>query len=343
MEIVSRPEHGFEKRRLEAAKRISRARASGTEPEVDATLVAWRREDVINDAAYLAVRRTWDEAADLARHPAYTELLGEKTWRERWVEWRARLVETASALLRPQRFAFASVLALVAIGSWLWLAQGQPDYVTRIAEVRELPLEDGSVVTLGPQSTMDVTFSGNERRVTLAGGEAFFSVAPNPQRPFVVAAGDTLIRVTGTKFNVNYEGGRVRVTVLEGRVEVARAGETPTVGGGPPAVELTSGQQAFDASGLPAPRIEPIRVADAGAWRQGRLSYQDAPLGEIIADANRYRAAEIRLNSPALARERITTSFRASQIDQMLATLPDTVAVTVRRNPDGTVDLDPVR
>ena len=333
--------------RDEAAARLLDTHLSGRPPEDDRSLGAWRGEQAEHEAAFLSVNRTWDAAGELPDHPDYARLLGAPTWRERWVAFRERFAVPIQPVFRPRAMAFASAVIAIGLGSG-WLALDRPwapDYQTKVAEIRQVPLKDGSVVTLGAQSSLDVAFTSDVRRVSLAHGEAFFSVSKNPARPFIVEAGDTVIRVVGTKFNVNNEGGHVRVTVLEGIVEVMHAGgSTERIGAADPRlpkVRITAGQQALDSTAFTAPKIEPTPVVEAGAWRAGRMSYQDATLAEIIADANRYRMGQIRIGSQALADERLTTSFRASQVDQMLDTLPDTLPVEVRRNADGTVDLQP--
>lgn len=333
----------------EAAERVLRAHRVGVDPEYDLATAEWRRENAANDAAFRHVAQAWNEAAQLKDHPAYAELLGTPTLRERAVGFWRELTAWPPQLVPGPRWAVAGALAVMILAGTWFLVPGAPTpvpapvYETQVAEIRQVPLNDGSVVTLGGRSSLDVVdFTASERTVRLAGGEAFFSVAHDADRPFVVLAGDTRIRVVGTKFDVRYDGRQVRVSVLEGIVEVTRADgsiervmEAPAI----PTVRLTAGQQLVAASTIPLQAPEPVRGAQPGAWRDGRLDYQDAPLSEIIADANRYRQGEIRIVSPALANERLTTSFRTSQVDQMLETLPETLPLTVRRNPDGSVEL----
>lgn len=333
--------------REEAAERIVRAEAIGVGPDDDATLASWRRGDRAHEASYSEVLGVWDAAKGLKDHPHYSRLMGARTLRERWAEWRASASELAPHMLRPHRLASASI-AVALIGSFVWLSADrpwEPDYQTQIAEIREVPLEDGSVVTLGAKSTLNVDFNAGVREVELASGEAFFSVAKDRNRPFVVHAGDTSIRVVGTKFNVNHEGGRVRVSVLEGIVQMVRenpeAGQVAAVRRSAPRITLTAGQQAVAGPTSPTPEIQPVAVSNPGGWREGRLSYHDAPLSDIIADANRYRGAKIKLLSPSLAQERLTTSFRVSQIDQMIDQLPLMLPIQVQRQTDGTVNLLP--
>lgn len=344
---MSVPDRRREQLREKAAELIVQAHLKGVTPEHDAVLATWRRTGKAHEAAYAETSGAWDGIEGLDAHPLYAELMGEPTWRERWVSWRDELAAQAEALLRPQRLAFATLLLAMIVTAGWWTQRGtsQSEYRTQIAEVRQIPLEDGSQVTLGARSALDVAFTKATRRVKLGEGEAFFSVAHNPARPFLVEAGDTLIRVVGTKFNVNYEQGRVRVTVLEGVVQVIRAGGQIERISAPdprlPMVTLRAGQQALDTSALTNPKVEPEPSTEAGSWRDGRLSYQEAPLAEVVADANRYRSGEIRIASATLGQERLTTSFKTSQIDQMLDQLPETLPLRVERNNDGSVDLKP--
>lgn len=284
----------------------------------------------------------WQEAAHLKEHPAYAELLGTPTVRERFFALWHRLGETHLGIAAPSpRWALAALAAVVLLsGAWFLRPHG-PDYATRVAEIRDVRLNDGSVVTLGARSALDVDFTPAERTVRLTSGEAFFSISHDVSRPFVVLAGDKRIRVVGTKFNVNYDGRHIRVSVQQGIVDVMRGTAPHDAGRAPPAdsVRLVAGQQIAAAAAGPLEAPEPLRGAEPGAWRSGRLNYQDASLAEIVSDANRYRAQAIRIASPSLANERLTTSFSISQIDQMLETLPNTLPVVVKRDADGSIAL----
>ncbi|WP_216635600.1 FecR family protein [Croceicoccus bisphenolivorans] len=293
-----------------------------------------------------ALCRVWEDAASLGRHPRYAELLGPPTLRERFVAWTRRIggIMAGPPVARDRpRFAMAALAALFVLGSVWMLRPASPVFETQIAEVREIPLKDGSLVTLGGHSALNVAFSPSERTVQLTRGEAFFSVSPDRNRPFVVLVGGQRIRVVGTKFNVNFDGKRVHVSVMEGVVQVApdTAGEHPENPQPEPGaqgyVTLVAGQKLSAGSSGQA-RPEPLG-GEAGTWRSGHLDYHDAALGQIIADARRYYPHPIEIASPALASEHLTTSFSASQVDQMLDTLPDILPLTVDREADGSVTL----
>jgi transmembrane sensor len=199
-------------------------------------------------------------------------------------------------------------------------------------------------VTLGPKSSLDVDFSASERRVRLT-GEAFFEVAHNAARPFLVEAGSALVRVVGTKFDVNQASETVRVSVLEGVVQVIPPRLGP-VASRRPSQLLRAGQHlevALDptvpVSGVssPAAAAAPSPATPPGAWREGRLSYDNARLGDVVADLNRYYAPGVTLRGPGLGNLRVTASFKASQIPAFIASLDKVVPVQTDRSPGGAI------
>ena len=115
----------------------------------------------------------------------------------------------------------ASLLALTVFPLLIFYSGG-PDselrrYETGVGEILEIDLVDGSHVTLNTDTQVLVDISGTERRIILDRGEAFFDIAKDPSRPLTVSAGDRVITVLGTSFNVNWDGKDVTVAVIEGR------------------------------------------------------------------------------------------------------------------------------
>lgn len=307
---------------------------------------AWLSADPQHRQAYRMAEAGWRDLAGMGGQADYAALLGAPTWRERIVAAVDNARGTiAAAFGRPAvPLAAVAVAALLAVMVWPGPA-APPVHQTEVGEIRDVALPDGSVVTLGARSRIDVTFSPDQRRVSLVSGEAFFSVEPDPGRPFVVFVGDALVRVVGTKFDIHRGIDQVRVAVVEGVVEVTR----PTAGAddqaGPPpeaAVRLlTAGQQIVAARDGPLAPARPIAAAEPGAWRTGRLIYDGARLAEVMADANRYYAGHITIASRELDDLRVTTSFRATQIDQMIGTLTGALPLAAERRADGRIVLKP--
>jgi len=196
------------------------------------------------------------------------------------------------------------------------------EFITEVAQIKDMKLDDGSLVTLGAASSLKVVFTQTERRIVLTRGEAFFEVARDTARPFLVNAGDTVVRVLGTQFDVHYGPDAVRVSVLEGRVEVEKSEK--------PARVLTAGEATVASVGEASP-VNQVNVQDLGAWRSGRLVYVDARLREVIADVNRYYDGKVELADERVGDLQLTTAFRADQIDRMIEVLTRALPIAARR------------
>lgn len=337
---------------------------------------AWLAADPEHARVYRAQRRAWTMLAGMphlleeavsgaAQAPAAVAMPASgiaRADRSGEASGRSGAIAVRPRARRLLRLGIAACLVLGILGSSpLWrplLPFGERVYRTGIAQVRDIALEDGSLVTLGAASRISVDFDRDERRVVLAQGEAFFEVARDTARPFRVAVGDTLVRVVGTKFEVRRGADAVRVSVLEGRVEVSRnpaapAAETVRAAAAPAAADtppgaaadrarrqvLTAGEAVTaDRSGALA-GAAPVNLPDVGAWRSGRLVYVDACLRDIVADLNRYQAGRIEIADPALGELQLTATFRADQIDGMLSVLTRALPVDAHRVDAGRIVL----
>jgi transmembrane sensor len=299
---------------------------------------AFRR--LADHAEYLQAQRAWDELGDLKSDPDYAALLGTPTFRERLVA----LGRLPGALLAWPAYgkiggAVAAAVVAVAVIAGIGPGAAPERFTTQFAETRQLALQDGTQLALGPKSAVEVTFSSQKREVTMAPGEAFFEVSHDPARPFVITAGDTEITVVGTRFDVKYDAGGVRVSVVEGLVQVRPPSAVPFLKAPPLAVSAGREANVLRAG---APVVQAVQRGDrADAWRTGELNYADVPLGEIVSDLNRYLPGEIRVSSDALSKERLTASFRADQAAQFLDSLPGVLPLVVQRQAGGRVVLVP--
>ena len=193
-------------------------------------------------------------------------------------------------------------------------------YTTKSGERRTIVLEDGSRIELNAASRLTVRFDRNVRRVWLGDAQAFFDVAADPTRPFLIEAGDTQVRVVGTQFDVRHRDGAVAVAVQRGLVEVRRGVDkraTP--------IRLTVGQGLSHREGRDdGAHVDAVAVDEITGWRQGRLIYRDKPLSEITADLNRLfpkpmkladtRAADLRLSGVLIVDEQDAMVTRLSQL-----------------------------
>jgi transmembrane sensor len=191
---------------------------------------------------------------------------------------------------------------------------------------------------LGASSHIDVDLGMSERRIALTRGEAFFEVSRDASRPFFVTAGGTVVRVVGTKFDVNYGTETVRVSVLEGRVELLKASgdhaQATTV-----RQVLTSGTAAVTDRAGEIVTTRSVNLGDLGVWRQSHLVYVDTRLRDVVADINRYYKGKIELADESTGDLQLTTAFRVDQIDRMIDVLESALPIETTRTADGRIIL----
>ncbi len=242
-----------------------------------------------------------------------------------------------------RRFLFGIAASLLAVAgvSLLMFALRGPDtaltrYQTGIGEMREVELVDGSRVTLNTNTRMLVEFSETSRRIVLDRGEAFFDIAKDESRPLTVSAGDRVITVLGTSFNVSWDGRDVTVAVIEGRVAVqAEGADQPaaanllrlddasgaSLGSGGPGggVVLLAGEVA-QISRKTEPVIEAVsRNTDRyQSWRFGYIRFDNEPLSVVVKEINRYTSKPLDVQDARVADMKVSGVFRTSDIDNTI-------------------------
>jgi transmembrane sensor len=188
----------------------------------------------------------------------------------------------------------------------------------------QVQLPDGSLLRLDTSTQLDVALYAQRREVRLAQGQAMFQVQGDAARPFDVLAGPVRITVVGTRFAVRYTPGMagydgVRVAVEEGRVQVAAPGAAPVL--------LTAGQQVVtDATGTLGPVVA-VPPSGIAPWRAHRVSFDDTPLAQALAELGRYGPTGITLQDPQLGALRLTGTFDPRHLDNFVRALPRVLPV----------------
>ncbi len=256
---------------------------------------AWLAADAAHRRAYDEMARVWEHAGNLSEDP----------------ELHALRAQELAVIDRPHRLwrgglLVAAVVALICVSltvGYVALRQPEPpapvSYATQLGERRAGTLQDGSRVVLNTDSAMEARYTQGRRGVALQRGEAQFEVAHDAARPFVVSVGEGTVTALGTRFQVRREVGVDVVTLLEGKVEVSR-GEQRRI--------LQPNEQArlSATQGIQVVVIEPDQIS---AWLDGRLRFRNTPLGEVVAEANRYSSRKLRLGADALATLPLSGSF----------------------------------
>jgi transmembrane sensor len=177
---------------------------------------------------------------------------------------------------------------------------------TAKGEFRKVPLQDKSIATINSGSQIEVEFTANRRKINLRKGEAWFEVAKDKSKPFIVEAGDARIRAVGTAFSVRRFANGTEVLVTEGTVEVWSRGRTAQ------RRQLTAGESAFlaqEASAISVTR-QPSEVNRKLAWREGNLILKNQTLNDAVADFNRYSPRTIVIVDASLREKRLFGQYK---------------------------------
>lgn len=309
----------------------SRLRSDAESESVWTDFTAWLEADAANRVAFDQVEALYSDL-DLAvpsrqaiEHAAPASNIVVLSGRRRFT---------------PMRVGFAGLGALaasLAVFVGIRLTVVSPDavhYATKTGEMRTIALADGTTVEMNTASRLAVTFSERERHVTLDQGEVLFRVAKDGARPFLVTVGGRDVRDVGTVFNILRDHARTVVTVESGKVSVSSG----DAGARDMPVLLSAGDQlaAEDGAGDAVNHVDP---SQATSWRQGYLTYKEAPLSVVISDLNRYFAGRIFLADKDAGVRRFSGVLKMDDEDAVLNRLSQLLPLVVDREGDGDVAL----
>ncbi|MGE5500767.1 MAG: FecR family protein [Ignavibacteriales bacterium] len=195
---------------------------------------------------------------------------------------------------------------------------------THVGEQRTASLDDGSVVGLNVATKVSYDITPERRSVRMDDGEAVFFVKKDTRRPFLVRAGDYRIGGTGT-FNVRCRDGDLDVAVTDGVLTVADLH-------GRKLADLAAGQRLrLSPDGRPV--VTPVDAASVAEWRLRIVGYEDATVGQVVEDLNRFYDRPIEVDDPGLAARRVTLRLQVEDRERTLKTLGDLLGAEIERGP----------
>jgi transmembrane sensor len=209
-------------------------------------------------------------------------------------------------------------------------------YITAKGQRIDVPLPDGSQISLDTDSEVRVRYSPSERALDLVRGQALFRVAKHKPTPFQVYVAGRRVTAMGTVFDVRLDPGLVRVALLKGRVGIAEADPLrgPTEPSG--AVVLSPGQ-GFESQGGVV-RISAVDPRQVESWTEGLLDFEDTPLAAAADEFNRYggRKLVVRGRPETL---RISGVFAAADSERFAQTMADMFSLKIQRAANGDIVL----
>lgn len=311
---------------------FARQRSGEMTPADAAELERWLAADAAHVTAYDAVELTWRAAEALRAEPqvlAFREAaLRARPAPSRRVVW--------GAIAASFVFAIVGGGAAYQTGHLSRLLPSRQiqdqEFRTGVGQQATVKLPDGSVVTLNTDTRLRTRADKNRRLLYLDRGQAYFAVAKDASRPFVVTAGGRTITALGTAFDVRVGPREFKVTLVEGKVRVETPAPTPAPTAAPDeprpqaaarqVTELTPGSQ-LAATDDRHWSLTATDVDKETGWLRGQLIFEREPLGAVAAELNRYSTKKIVVIDPEAAARPITAAFRPGDVDGFVRAIRD--------------------
>ena len=290
--------------------------------------------------AYRRVQESWgaldahSESAEVMRYREEAIAYARRSNARRWFK--------AHTYARSGWRAAAAVFGVSLLLGVAWqlspygYAPGQ--YRTGIGEQRVVDLEDRSRIVLDAATRLRVRFTPDARIVELQGGQAQFSVAKDPTRPFKVEAGGRTIVAVGTEFTVEYVDSQVHVAMMEGKVAVVPT-VVPAGAASGEGISLVAGEELHvsrDGHNTVTPKAD---LEAATAWREGKVVMRAESLGEAVERMNRYSRVKIEIDDAALAEKHMSGVFEAGDTQGFVSAIQRYLPVTADYEDAHTVKL----
>jgi transmembrane sensor len=301
-------------------------------------LTDWLEASVEHRVAYYRLNSAWQEAGRL--NARLSPSSGEDVARSSHAALGAgepdaaplaANVPTDSKPSQRLRYLAMAATVLVMIGAALILTSSDlfrgRVHSTVVGGLQVVPASDGSQITLNTDSAIRLAFTRSERRVELKHGEAFFEVAKDPRRPFVVVVDNRRVVAVGTAFSVRRRDDGMRVVVAEGEVRVELPDEQTTR-----MQSLTAGSVLNASNDDVTVQTRTTAEIEQGlSWRSGILTFRETRLEDAVAEFNRYNDRKLVIEDPKLAEIQIGGVFGTTNLDSFVQLLEDGFSVRATR------------
>ena len=287
---------------------LLKVEASPKDPEVQAALDTWLKEDVSHQAAYARIANVWNVAGDLAPPKSQATVAnGAADTKDRpfWESLARQLALRFGGIPYPAGVAALAVaLVLIVVPVSQWFSPTEELVVrTEIGEIANFELEDGSTLYLDAATSLRADFTRQNRHVSLNDGHVFFDVAEDTARPFIVSVDGLTIQVTGTSFSVGTGKRTAFVSVASGSVEA-----TPSKNSAE-RFDLTPGEHLSMVRASGAVTKSRVAVEAIGAWRNGEMIVEALPLIDLVERLEHHYDGKIELDAKSLEKRLITGVF----------------------------------
>lgn len=188
------------------------------------------------------------------------------------------------------------------------------DYKTATSEVKNIVLDDGSMLTLAPKSAIKVDYTTGQRRIELIQGDIYVDVAKNPARPFIIHTKQADYQALGTRFIVNQYTDTSALNMLHSRVQ-ARANLTAQA---KPLIVSEGQRIQVDAHGLGKIEVFDTQMFKT-SWQMQQIQANELALPDLLNRLNAYHSGYMIFNEKELSQIKVTGIINPQQ--DLLGTL----------------------
>ncbi|MGI9287013.1 MAG: FecR family protein [Pseudomonadales bacterium] len=303
----------------EAAEWIARLRSDQVSAADQQAFAVWLSQGVAQREAFDQIENLWQDLG-VVQHLPDEALPAEQTVNPVPIHASNHFKITRSLPMFGRRaLAAAAAIVVAVLLTWQLLPEDSRDasvFRTAIGEQKTITLDDGSTLILNTNTKVGVDYSTARRGLKLQRGEAYFMVAKDGQRPFVVEFDEVTVTAVGTAFNIHREQEQALITVTEGEVKVV---DKHTQSDAAAATERVRAKQQVvvrKKQGLSA--VTNTDVQQATAWQRQQLVFNGTRLSDVVVELNRYSAQQIKIADPLLNSLQVSGVFR---LDDPQATL----------------------
>jgi ferric-dicitrate binding protein FerR (iron transport regulator) len=296
-----------------------------TTPVENETINRWLSESEDNRKYFDHFKLIWDTSRELKIE---SKLDPDASWAE--FKQLAQNRTEVSAKVRPlnaaNRWLKIAAIWLAILGSagilYAVLKPGKPNMLTLQSGniVRKITLADGSLIIMNKNSVLNYPdrFTGDTREISL-NGEAFFDVAHDKSKPFMIHVNDVVVKVVGTSFNIKTTGPNTEVIVETGVVQVIQQ-------------EIVVKLKPKEKASVQAGRVQKGSSQDElyNYYRTQKFVANKTPLWRLVDVLNEAYKVNIVIDNKKLVNRTITTTFKADSLDNILKTIAETLGGDVK-------------
>lgn len=292
--------------------------------EERAEVEAWASVSADNQRLFDEAELFAKDLKGLAIYRNATTVTADQSW-ERFKKDNKIRAMRPSGRSQWLRYAASVLITMGAvIGIYYFQQLPQDQMIASTETVQELTLPEGSTIALntGSQITYQEPFQNNERRVRLQ-GEGYFDITSDPNKPFVVEAGQAEIRVLGTKFYIDQSDDAIEVKVEEGKVLVSYKDQHQLL-------QQDEGITLDLKTEVMADSEEDVTGVQT-FWKTRRLAFRLTPLDEVVKVVSEAYNTQVQLNGPATGCE-LTVTFENEPLENVLAVIAGTLNYELTQN-----------